>query len=88
MHKRIEDFTARELVQRKYAQELLHIVLTALKQALDERRYNDAVFLNIQGTRALNIMVQGELALADEVEMLDTLRENAVGILRLQHRLQ
>jgi hypothetical protein len=88
MHKKIEDFTPTELMQRKRAQQVLHRILTSLKQALDEHRYNDAVFLNIQGARLLNLMVVSDLSLPDESEMLSTLRDNAIGILRLQHRLQ
>lgn len=88
MHKRIEDFTARELIERKNIQEVLHQILSALKQSLDERRYNDAVFLNIQGAKTLDVMIQRGLALPDELEMLQTLRDNVSGILRLQYRLQ
>jgi hypothetical protein len=88
MHKRIEDFSARELIERKAIQELLHSVLSALKNALDAHHYNDAVFLNIQGAKALRLMVERDLALPDEVEMLVTLRLNVGSILRLQHRLQ
>jgi hypothetical protein len=88
MHKRIEDFNTRELIERKAIQELLHSVLSALKSALDDQQYNDAVFLNVQGAKALRVMVERDLALPDEVEMLDTLRSNVHSILRLQHRLQ
>ncbi len=88
MNKRIEDFSAHELLERRHIQELLHNVLTALKHSLDEQRYDDAVFLNVQGARVLNLMVKRELALTDEVEMANTLRSNVSNILKLQYRLQ
>jgi hypothetical protein len=88
MHKRIEDFSMSELIARKSIQETLHAVVQELKVSLDEHRYNDAVFFNIQGSRALRIMVEKNLAIDEEVEMLDTLRSNVSNILKLQYRLQ
>jgi hypothetical protein len=88
MHKKLEDFTTRELIERRAIQELLHAVLKELKVSLDKQRYNDAIFYNINGTRLLNLMVERSLALEDEKDMLTTLRLNVNNILRLQHRLQ
>jgi hypothetical protein len=88
MYKRLEEFTARELIDRRNIQELLHIALLELKKALDRQDYNIAIFLNTTGVRLLSIMIQQNLAIEDEAEMLDTLRSNVVNILKLQHRLQ
>ncbi|MCU0424540.1 MAG: hypothetical protein MUF71_02820 [Candidatus Kapabacteria bacterium] len=88
MYKRLEEFTTRELVERRTIQELLHTALLELKNALDAREYNVALFLNITGTRLLNILIDNNLALEDEAEMLETLRNNVTSILRLQNRLQ
>lgn len=88
MYKRLEEFTARELVERRTIQELLHTALLELKNALDAREYNTALFFNITGTRLLNILIDNNLALEDEAEMLETLRSNVANILKLQNRLQ
>jgi tRNA C32,U32 (ribose-2'-O)-methylase TrmJ len=88
MHKRIEDFSMSELIERKAIQETLHVAVQALKTSLDEHRYNDAVYLNIHGSRTLRQMVERNLAIDEEVEMLDTLRSNVANILRLQGRWQ
>lgn len=88
MYKRLEEFTARELVERRTIQELLHTALLELKNALDAREYNTALFFNITGARLLNILIDNNLALEDEAEMLDTLRSNVANILKLQNRLQ
>lgn len=88
MYKRLEEFTARELVERRTIQELLHTALLELKNALDDREYNTALFFNITGARLLNILIDNNLALEDEAEMLDTLRSNVANILKLQNRLQ
>ncbi|MCS6808192.1 MAG: hypothetical protein RML40_06160 [Bacteroidota bacterium] len=88
MYKRLEEFTARELVERRTIQELLHTALLELKKALDIRAYNEALFLNITSARLLNILISNNLALEDEAEMLEVLRGNASNILKLQNRLQ
>lgn len=86
MYKRLEEFSARELVERRNIQELLHIALLELKNALDRHDYNMAIFLNTTGIRLLNIMIQQNLAMEDEAEMLGTLRTNVINIMKLQHR--
>jgi hypothetical protein len=88
MYKRLEEFSTRELVERRNLQELLHLTLLELKNSLDRRDYNIAIFLNTTGVRLLNIMVQQNLALQDEGEMIETLRSNVANILKLQNRLQ
>jgi hypothetical protein len=88
MYKRLEEFSTRELVERRNLQELLHIALLELKKALDRRDYNIAIFLNTTGVRLLNIMIDQNLALQDEGEMIETLRSNVANILKLQNRLQ
>ncbi|TAE27009.1 MAG: hypothetical protein EAZ92_10100 [Candidatus Kapaibacterium sp.] len=88
MYKRLEEFTAKELVERRSIQELLHIALTELRRALDRHDYNMAIFLNATGVRLLNIMIQQNLAIEDEAEMLETLRSNVTNLLKLQNRLQ
>lgn len=88
MNKRLEEFTALELLERRNIQELLHTALLELKKALDKREYNTAIFYNITGARLLNILVNNHLALDDEADMLDTLQSNVTNILKLQNRLQ
>jgi hypothetical protein len=88
MYKRLEEFTARELIERRTIQELLHTALLELKQSLDKREYNTAIFYNITGARLLNILIGNHLALEDEADMLETLRSNVTNILKLQNRLQ
>lgn len=88
MYKRLEEFSTLELVERRNLQELLHIALLELKNALDRRDYNIAIFLNTTGVRLLNIMIEQNLALQDEGEMIETLRSNVANILKLQNRLQ
>jgi hypothetical protein len=88
MYKRLEEFSTHELVERRNLQELLHITLLELKNALDRRDYNIAIFLNTTGVRLLNMMIEQHLALEDEGEMIETLRSNVANILRLQNRLQ
>jgi hypothetical protein len=88
MYKRLEEFSTRELVERRNLQELLRIALLELKNALDRRDYNIAIFLNTTGVRLLNIMIDQNLALQDEGEMIETLRSNVANILKLQNRLQ
>jgi hypothetical protein len=88
MYKRLEEFTARELIERRNVQELLHTALLELKVSLDKREYNTALFFNITGARLLNILIDNHLALEDEADMLETLRSNVANILKLQNRLQ
>ena len=88
MYKRLEEFTAQELVERRHIQDLLHIALVELKHYLDKSDYNMAIFLNTTGLRLLQIMIRQNLALEDEGEMLETLRSNVINILKLQNRLQ
>jgi hypothetical protein len=88
MRKGLNEFSISELVQRRQLQELLHGQLTALRQSLDAREYDSAVYHNINGVRVMNVLISKELAIEDEIEMLEALRENVGGILRLQHRLQ
>ncbi|MFY8001944.1 MAG: hypothetical protein ACOVSW_25355 [Candidatus Kapaibacteriota bacterium] len=88
MYKRLEEFTARELIERRNVQELLHTALLELKISLDKREYNTALFFNITGARLLNILIDNHLALEDEADMLETLRSNVANILKLQNRLQ
>lgn len=84
----LEDFSRSELLQRRALQKMLHGVLQHLKVAIREKRFDDALFINIQGARILSLMERRDLTLADEQEMIDTLRENVTNILILQHRLQ
>lgn len=88
MSKRLEEFSARELLERRNIQEMLHAALLELKKALDRREYNTAIFYNITGARLLNILIDNSLALDDEADMLETLQSNITNILKLQNRLQ
>lgn len=88
MHRRIEDFSFQELVQRTALQEKIAAALHSLQDALDRKDYNDALFHNLDGHRMLADLVGRKLALEDEFNMLDVLRHTAGDILRLQQRLQ
>jgi hypothetical protein len=88
MCKRLEEFTAAELVERRMVQNLLHSAMLELKQALDNQDYTQATMHNLIGIRLLDSMIQHHIALDDELEILDTLRINVQSILRLQHRWQ
>ena len=88
MHRRIEDFTFKELLQRTALQERIAAALHSLQDALDRKDYDDALFHNLSGHRMLSDLVDRKLALEDEFNMLNVLRHTAGDILRLQQRMQ
>lgn len=88
MHRRIEDFTFEELLQRTALQERIAATLHSLQEALDHKSYDDALFFNLSGHRMISSLVDKKLALEDEYNMLEILRHTAEDILRLQQRMQ
>ncbi len=88
MKNSIEQFTAEEMKQRRVFQRELFSILSELRSALESKKYEDAIFLNLHGARTLYTMVDRGLALEEEGTMLSTLRNNVTNIMRLQSRLQ
>jgi hypothetical protein len=88
MKNSIEQFSHEEMQQRRSLQKELYAILSELRSALETKKYEDAIFLNLHGARTLDTMVERGLALEEEATMLYTLRQNVTNIMRLQSRMQ
>lgn len=88
MKNSIEQFTAEEMQKRRILQRELFGILSELRTALETKKYEEAIFLNLHGARTLDTMVERGLALEEESSMLTTLRQNVTNIMRLQSRTQ
>lgn len=84
----IRNFSLLELIERRNIQVTLGETLSELRESLFHQKFNDAIILHLKATQLLHSLEEKNLALKDELEMADTLRENVKNIFRIQQRLQ